>query len=91
MRDFRGWKSKSGLHSSRKELVETGFLQVTDYQGQYTKLATYYAITWRPLDDTDHSRSTTTAPNCWKKNRRTVCGAGNPTGGVVEVNFGQKR
>ena len=45
MRDFRGWKSKSALAKARKELVETGFLLITNYQGRYTKLATYFAIT----------------------------------------------
>ena len=72
MRDLRGWRSKSGLSKSRKELVDTGFLLITDYQGRYTKLATYYAITWRSIDATNHSNPTVAAPGTWKKNRRTV-------------------
>ena len=89
MRDVRGWRSKAALSKSRKELVDTGFLLITDYQGKYTKLATYYAITWRSIDATNHSAETITAPGTWKINRRTTGGADRTTGGPTLVNLRQ--
>ena len=90
MRDVRGWRSKAALSSSRKELVDTGFLVITHYQGRQKKLPTYFAITWRAVDDTEHSDPTIAAPNTWKKNLSPVFGAINPTGGPMEANFGRK-
>ena len=89
MRESRGWRSKSTLAKARGELVDAGFLIVTHYQGNLLKRSTYFAISWRAIDETKHTvdvKPTVTAPRSWRtKNIGPYTGRVNPTGGVLKV------
>ena len=44
-----GWKSSATLHRARKELEKAGFIYMT-VQGHRPNKASWYALTWFPLD-----------------------------------------
>lgn len=65
--ESRGWKSRSTLHRSLKELVEAGFIELTRQGGLHT--CSLYAITWEPINECSGKLDvleTTVASNRWK-------------------------
>lgn len=48
----RGWKSADMITKAKRELIAAGFIHETVH-GQRPNKASWYAVTWRPLDKLD--------------------------------------
>lgn len=68
----RGIGSKNTLYESLRELVVRGLIQETYPASRVPPRPTMYALTWRPLDDTDYSTSRTTPSHAYREWRRAT-------------------
>lgn len=68
----RGWNSNDQIGKALDELLEKGLLVLTR-QGRRPRIASLYALTWRPIDECggklEEVKPTQTAPDNWKQFR----------------------
>jgi hypothetical protein len=66
----RGWNSNDQISKALAELQHAGMIILTR-QGRRPKVASLYALTWRPIDECggklEEVKATQTAPDNWKQ------------------------
>lgn len=61
-----GIGSDNTLYSALHELERRGLIQMTHPASRVPPRPTMYALTWRPIDDTDYSQRRVTAPHTYR-------------------------